>query len=192
MRLVTGVCRSSYMYCRELTLPKKRKDSDADPKVKTCRTQILIPKKDKKTVRLIEAAVEAAARKKFGSDINIQSRKFKHPLRDGDEELKEGEIEGDHYRKHYFLNATGYKLPGVVNQYNERVEDPDDLDEIVVSGYKFRFSITARGFDVDSRGVRFILNNLMFMKEDERLDGSMDAEDEFEEYGEEDNRDDDD
>ena len=79
--------------------------------------------------------IRLAAEKKFGSDVNVDSKKFKNPLRDGDEELEEGDLEGDHYENHYFINATGYKLPGVVDEDGERILDPDDLDEIVVSGF---------------------------------------------------------
>jgi len=173
VKVITGVCRSSYMYCRELTVNEK---SESD--VKTCRTQILIPKKDKETVKAIQAAIEAAAQKKFGNDVNVDSKKFKNPLRDGDEELEDGDMEGQQYVDHYFVNATGYKLPGVVDDDGDRILDPDELDEIVVSGYYFRFSIVAKAFDNESRGVRFVLNNLMFKKEGDRLDGSVNAENE--------------
>ena len=188
LRVVTGKCRSSYMFCTQLT-PSGQDDPESP---KTVRTSVLIPKRDKETVRKIQRAIKAAAKKKFGNNVNVDSPKFKNPLQDGDQELKDGEIEGDHYKRHMFFNATGYKLPGVVNQGGNRIEDPDELDEILVSGYFFRFSVTARGFDNESRGVRFILNNIMFIEKGERLDNSIDPEDEFSEYADGDFEDDDD
>jgi len=172
-KVITGVCRSSYMYCRELTVNEK-----SESEARTCRTQILIPKKDKKTVKAIQAAIQFAAEKKFGKDVNVDSKKFKNPLRDGDEELEDGDMEGEQYVDHYFVNATGYKLPGVVDEDGDRIIDADELDEQVVSGYYFRFSITAKPFDNESKGVRFVLNNLMFIKEGDRLDGTVSAENE--------------
>lgn len=173
-KVITGKCRSSYMFCRELTMAT---DKDGNPTGnKTCRSAVLIDKSDKETLKKVRAAIEAAAVKKFGSDVNTKAKKFKNPLRDGDEELEDGDIEGEAFENKFFFNTTGYKLPGVVDEDGERIEDPDELDSIVVSGYYFRFSVTAKGFDNESRGVRFVLNNLMFMEEGERLDGSVSAE----------------
>jgi hypothetical protein len=191
VRVITGKARSSYMYCRELAHNGKNKDGTINTEgSKTVRSQIIIPKSDKKTVNAIKGAILTAAKKKFGNDVKVSGRKFGNPLRDGDAELEEGDLEGSHYEDSYFMSVTGYKLPGVVNQQNERIEDPDELDEIVVSGYYFRFSITAKAYDNDSKGVRFVLNNLMFQGKGERLDGGKSAEDEFGDFAEE--RDDDD
>lgn len=173
-KVITGPARSSYMFVRELTHP----DGDED-RQKTCRCQIMFPKKDKATKKKLDGAVAAAARKKFGSDVNMKAKKFKMPIRDGDEELESGDIEGDHYKGMWFFSTTGYKLPGVLDEEGERVIDADELDDICVSGYWFRFSVTARGFDNDSKGVRMLLNNLMFVKEDDRFDGSSSAEEDF-------------
>lgn len=173
-RVKTGVCRSSYMFCNRLETDEHGN--------KKCRTAILIPKKDTKTVKAIEAAIKAAATEKFGNDINVKSRKFKYPLRDGDAELADGDITGDHMKDHYFINATGYKLPGVVDEDLNPIDDPEELEDILVSGYYFRFSITMKAFDNESRGVRAVLNNIMFVKEGDRLDGGVSAEDDFADF----------
>ena len=174
-RGITGVCRSSYMFCRELTRQK-----DDDPL--TVRTSILIPKKDKATVKAIKDAIKAAAQKKFGPDVKIKAKSFGIPLRDGDQELEDEEVSGKEYKDHYFMSAKGYKLPGVVDENGSKVEDPSDLDAIIVSGFYYRFSLTFRGYDIESKGVRAVLNNIMFIKEGERLDGGSTAEEDFGEF----------
>lgn len=190
-KVITGVCRSSYMFVRELS--HKFVDGVEDTKSpKTCSTGILIPKKDKKTIAAIEKAIKFAAQKKFGKEVKVKGRKFSYPLRDGDEELEDGELEGDQYKKHYFLNARSYKLPQIADDEGKRVIDNDELDEIVVSGFHYHFSITFKGFEVEgNKGVRVELNNIMYVKEGERLDGGTSAEEDFAEFANDSDDDDD-
>ena len=64
------------------------------------------------------------------------------PLRDGDEELEEGEVKGDYHKGHMFLNTKRYSsLPQVVDKDSQRIEDTEKLSSILVSGYYFRFSL---------------------------------------------------
>lgn len=178
-RLVTGKARSSYMFTNSL---QKNEGKDGT-EYKTASTRILIPKKDTETVEAIEEAIETAAQAKFGSSVNIHSKKFNYPLRDGDEELADGEVEGKEYKGHYFMNTKCYdRLPGLVDQDGVKVEDPEEREQMCVSGYYFRFSITFKAFDNESKGVRVELNNIMFLDEGDRLDNSMDPEDEFADY----------
>ena len=181
-KVVTGVCRSSYMYILKLEHPRKKDGSEDKERIKEVRTQILIPKKDKATVAKIKKAFEFAAIKKFGKGVKLKSKKFGNPLRDGDEELKDGDKEGDHYKGHYFLNAKAYKVPQVaIDDDGEivRVIEPDELSDIVCSGFFYKFSITMKGYTNESDGVRVELNNVMFVKEGDRLDGGTSAEDDF-------------
>lgn len=186
-RVITGKARASFMRVLKL---------EADDKgVKKCQTGIMIPKKDKKTVAKIKEAIDAVARQKFGQNVDIfKSKKLLNPLMDGDEAADDPEIPsiGEESRGHYLLNAKAYKLPQVVNKYNERITDLDELEEICVSGYYFRFSITFKAFDNESRGVRVLLNNLMFVAEGERLDGGKSAEEDFADFAEDDDEDGDD
>ena len=179
-KVITGKARSSYM-----RVTKLQEDDNGNM---ICSSGILIPKKDKVTVTAIREAIRSVAEKKFGSEIDIfKSKKMRQPLLDGDELADDPESSiGDEARGCYFLNAKAYKLPGVVNKHNERIIDIDELDEICVSGYYFRFSLTFKAYDNESKGVRALLNNLMFMGEGERLDGGKSAEQEFEDYAEDD------
>lgn len=179
-KVVTGLARSSYMKVLKLV-----EDDNGNRK---CGTSILIPKSDKKTVKKIKAAINLAAKKKLGDKTKIfESQKLKNPLKDGDVLAADPETSnGKESEGHYIISTTSYKVPQVVDKHNERITDPDELESICVSGFYFHFSIEFRGFEVDvegggkSRGVRCLLNNLMFVKEGERFDGGTDAEEDFE------------
>lgn len=190
-RVITGKCRSSYMRVLKL-------EAD-DNGNKTCSTGIFIPKKDKKTVRAIRAAIDAACRAKLGNDVDItKSKKLRNPLHDGDELMADPESSvGKEAKGCYILTAKAYKIPQVVNKHNERITDFDELEEICVSGFYFYFSLTFKGFDIETpqgraKGVRCLLNNLMFIGEGERLDGGKSAEDDFADFAVEDDDDEDD
>jgi len=195
VRIVTGKCRSSYMKVLQLVRP----DGADENTPKTCSTSLFIPKKDKKTVKKIKAAIDAAARKRFGNDTKIFStKKLRNPLHDGDELMADPESSiGKEAKGCYIVTAKGYKIPQVVNRQAERITDFEELEEICVSGYYFYFSLTFKAFDVDtqqgkSRGVRCILNNLMFVGEGERLDGGKSAEEDFKDFAVESDDDEDD
>lgn len=185
-RVITGKARSSFMRCLKL--------EEDDKGNRICKSGIMIPKKDKKTVAKLKASIQAVARQKFGEKIDIfNSKRLLCPLMDGDEAADDPEIAsiGDESRGHYLLNAKAYKVPQVVNKHNERITDFEELEEILVSGYYFYFSVTFKAFDNESKGVRVLLNNLMFLSEGERLDGGKSAESDFEEFAVEDDDEDD-
>lgn len=186
-RLITGKARSTFMRVLKL--------EEDDNGNRTCKTGIMIPKSDKKTVAKIKATIDAVAKQKFGSEINIfKSKKLHNPLIDGDEAADDPEIPslGNEVRGHYLLNAKAYKLPQIVDKHNERITDFEELEEICVSGNYFYFSITFKAFSNESKGVRVLLNNLMFIEEGERLDGGKSAEEDFADFAEENEDNDDD
>lgn len=182
-KVVTGVCRSSYLFVRELRHKEEDGVVDTDSP-KTCGVRIIIKKSDKDTLKQIEKAVKFAAEKKFGKGVKMSGKKFQLPLHDGDEELKEGDLEGDEYKKHHYLNSRAYSLPQIADENGTRIIDPEELDSVLTSGYYFHFSVTFKGFDrKGNKGVRVELNNLMFVKEGDRLDGGANAEDDFADIG---------
>lgn len=192
-KVMTGPCRSSFMRVLSLT-------PGTNGKKASCSTGIIIPFSDKKTVKAIKMAIQRAAKEKFGENIDIfKSQKLKNPLKNGNELLDDPETSmGEEVRDCYFLNAKSYRLPQIVNRQAKKIEDPDDLMEICVSGFQFRFSLFFTGYEATTeegakiRGVMCLLNNLMFVKADDRLDGGSDAEDDFAEFAEEGSDDDDD
>jgi hypothetical protein len=132
----------------------------------------LIPKKDKKTISKIEAAVEAAkeaGKAKFGNKI---PKTLKLPLRDGDEEREDDEA----YAGHYFINATSKSKPGIVDQDLNPIMDQDEF----YSGCYGRASINFYAFNVSgNKGIAAGLNNLQFLEDGERLSGGASAEEDF-------------
>lgn len=193
-KMIIENARSTYMKVMKLEKPSKG-NGEA-----TCSTGIMIPKSDKKTVAIIKAIIRNLAEKKFGSEIDIfKSKKMRQPLKDGDELSADPEQTG--YGKevegYYIISTKAFKLPGLVNRRNEPVLDPDERAEICVSGFWFHFSVTFNAYDVDTdeggkaRGVNVRINNLMFVKEGDRLDGGASAEQDFEDYSIDDDEDDD-
>lgn len=148
--------------------------------------QMLIPKTDAavkaKLDRIVKAAILACplaqndpekARKLWNNP------KFTKPLRDADEEDREGA----EYKNHYFANVgTNDKKgrPGCVLKNGTKLVDPDDIRDKMYSGAEYQVSVTAFYYDSNgNKGIGLALNNVMKWKDGPRLDGSVDAEDEF-------------
>ena len=179
--------RSSFMFCRVLKEPEEGEGGARG----TC--AILFPKKDKKMYAKVEKALVAAGKKKFGDKFKLGGRKYLSPLRDGDELAEDEDYSvGPEAKGMWFLSTSCYKVPQLVDKSGQRVIDPEAVEEMMVSGNYFLFSVTMKAFDNESKGVRAELSNLMFIKEGDRLDGSASAEDDFADYAMDDDDDDDD
>lgn len=105
--------------------------------------------------------------------------KFTKPLRDADEEDREGA----EYKNHYFANVgTNDKKgrPGCVLRNGTKLTDPDEIRDEFYSGAKLQVSVTAFYYDSNgNKGIGLALNNVMKWQDGPRLDGSVEAEDEF-------------
>lgn len=148
--------------------------------------QMLIPKSDKvvkdKLDKIVRAAILACPL--AGNDPEKAKKlwnnpKFTKPLRDADEEDREGA----EYKNHYFANVgTNDKKgrPGCVLRDGTKLTDPDEIRDEMYSGAKFQVSVTAFYYDSNgNKGIGLALNNVMKWQDGPRLDGSVDAEDEF-------------
>jgi hypothetical protein len=176
--------RSSFMFCRTLKAPE---DGDG-PSKGTC--AILFSKKDKKTYKRVMNAIEEAGRKKFGKSFSSKSKRIKTPILCGDELFEDPEYTvGEEAKGMWFISTSCYKVPQLVDASGQRVLDPDEIDSMMSSGNYFLFSVTFKAYDNESKGVRGELNNLMFVKEGDRLDGSSSAEDDFADYAMDDDND---
>jgi len=127
---------------------------------------ILIPKKDKITIdkinKAVQAAIEEGKNKTFGGKI---PKKLKLPLRDGDEEDRDGE----EYENHYFVNASSTSRPGIVDENLNEILDRDEF----YSGCYGRASVVFKAFNKNGNtGVACYLNNLQKTADGERLGGS--------------------
>lgn len=134
---------------------------------------IIIPKKDKKTIAKIQAAIKAAAEEgkaKFGGKV---PKNYKQPLRDGDEERPDDEA----YADSYFINANSTRKPQLVDEDLDPILDKEEF----YSGCYGRASVNFYAFNVSgNKGVACGLNNIQKLEDGERLGGSVStAEDDF-------------
>jgi hypothetical protein len=173
MNMITSQVRFSYLNAFE---PKATPSGDLKYSV-----SILIPKKDETGIKEIQAAINVAVQK--GIDTNkftqAQVKGIRLPIRDGDEEFDNGN-RGPEYKGCFFINATSKNKPGCVKAQKDSrpvpIFDPDDF----YSGCYGRADINFFPYNqAGNRGVGVGLNNLMMIKEGERLDGRMKAEDSF-------------
>ena len=177
--MITPLVRFSYLNCFE---------AKPDPQgVLKFSVSCLIPKTDTEGIKSLQAAINAAVQK--GLDINkftqAQIKSLRLPIRDGDEEFEAGN-RGAEYKGCFFINATSKNKPGVVKaQANSKPVPIFDPDEIFSGCYG---RVDANFFPYNqagNRGIGFGLNNIMLVKEGERLDGRQRAEDAFSAYTEE-------
>lgn len=125
----------------------------------------------------VQAAVDKAkatgiAAGKF-TEANTKSQSFKPCLRDGDEEI-ETEDRPKHYTGMMFINASNDSQPGLVGPDNKPLLDSSQ----VYSGCYFHLDVSFYPFShpKGGKGVGCGLNNAMFVKPGDRLDGRQSAE----------------
>lgn len=175
--VVFGPCRLSYTHLFAKYSP------DGDPDNGKYMTSVLIPKKEKQTVKALQDAIEAAKRtgmiSKWGGK---EPKKLDLPLRDGDVDKDGDEV----YAGNYFVNAKAAIRPGVIGRDKAPIVDEED----VYSGMWAVVSVTFFPYDVSgNRGVAVGLNNVMKYKDDARLGGRSSAESDFAEIDMEDDED---
>jgi len=147
--------------------------------------QLLIDKTDTKGVEKVKTEIARAVTrgkdKKWGGKVPP----FKNqPLRDGDQELKDGLVTDPIYKSKFFLNVTSNEdqPPGVVDVHGDPLMDKSML----YSGCVVRADIAAFPFKQSgNNGVGWYLNNIMLISDGPRLDGKMNAMDAFKEFIEE-------
>lgn len=170
--MITGIVRFSYLNAFE---PKETPSGDMKYSA-----SILIPKEDELSVKEVRAAINAAVQK--GIDNNKFSKahvnSLRIPLRDGDAEFEAGD-RGPEYKGHFFLNASSKNKPGIVGPDAKPMFDPDDF----YSGCYGRADINFFPYNqAGNKGVGVGLNNLMKIRDGERLDGRQKAEDAFAQF----------
>lgn len=185
-KLILTDVRVGYVYIREPRIPKetKRKDEKGAYQIMV----YLDKKKDRRLVMKIKKAVDAAAKSRFGA--KYKPGMLKLPLRDGDEER-----EGEEYEGKLFLNANcdmnrlNARAPGIVNRANKPPTEAE-FEEMGYAGCYMHVSVSVFPFEGDSaKGVAVGLNNIMLRRSGDRLDGSSNAEQDFEEYAEDEDED---
>jgi len=165
-RVTTPVFTSSYANVFE---PRETPSGDMKYSV-----SMLFPKSGTDFKQMVLTACAAAAQK-FGAPSKWP-RALKSPFRDGDEESDEKIYHGC-----IFVGCGNKNRPGVV----DRQMGPITSDEDFYSGCKARASISFFGYDKGgNKGVGTGLNNVLVWEKGDRLDGRVDAIDEFKEFAE--------
>lgn len=177
-RIVLKGVRLSYA---NLTVPKESERDDGT-KVMKYSCQILIPKKGKHAKyneNLLDRAITVAKEKgkpKLANKNGVVPASIKICKRDGDtDETYAGE---EIYKDMWVVNASNQKKPGLVDVNRQPILD----EEEIYSGIWAYVSINIAAFATDkSKGISAFINNVMKTKDDDRLDGAISAEKEFEE-----------
>jgi len=143
---------------------------------------ILIDKANKKGVAEFNAAINKAI-EKGRANIPAWSKKtpkFRYPpLRDGDQELEDGDKTDAVYEGKYFINCSSNDAPGVVGPDAKPLMDQDAL----FAGCIVRLDVNPFPYsNSGNNGIGWGLNNVMLIKEGARLDGRQRATDAFSQY----------
>lgn len=135
---------------------------------------IIIPKSDKKQIKEVKAAIEAAKELGKGNKPKWKGKvpgTLRLPLRDGDTDRPEDSA----YENSYFINANSNTRPGIVDKNTNPIMDQDE----VYSGCYGAVSVTFYPYETPSNGVAAGLNHVMKLKDGEPLGGRSTAEADF-------------
>lgn len=138
---------------------------------------LLIDKSDVKGLELILKAIDAAAEKGKAGLWKGKVPKFRYePLRDGDAELASGEKEDPVYKGKYFINCSANDAPGVVGPNAKKLMDQTKIYAgCIVRADVNPFPYSSSG----NNGIGWGLNNIMLVRDGQRLDGRNNPEDAF-------------
>ncbi|RLC76046.1 MAG: hypothetical protein DRI61_13985 [Chloroflexi bacterium] len=140
---------------------------------------ILIDKSDKKGVADFEKAVATAIQKGRENIPAWKNKvpKFRYPaLRDGDQELEDGTKTDPIYEGKLFIKCSSNDAPGVVGPDAKPLMNQDDL----YAGCIVRLDVNPFPYsNSGNNGIGWGLNNVMLVREGERLDGRKNAETAF-------------
>ena len=163
-KVITGKVRFSYAHVFEPSAANEGQE-------KKYSVSIIIPKSDKGTLKRIQDAINEAlenGKAKFGGKI---PKKYKDPLRDGDEEREDDEV----YQDAMFVNANSNTKPGIVDKDLNPIIDKEEF----YSGCYGRASLTFYAFNTNGNvGVACGLGNLQKLEDGESLGGSRSTPDE--------------
>lgn len=116
---------------------------------------------------------------KFKKALNELPPNFKRPWHRGDEKAEYGFT-----AEQIYTNITSHMRPGIVAADGKTPILTLDQMPTIYPGCYARASVNAYGYDNSGKGVAFGLNNLMFVRDGERLDNKVDAAVEFGDMGE--------
>src|SRR5690606_7525804 len=182
-KVVTGPVRLSYVHLFE-----PFSSHEDQPERYSC--VILVPKSDKKTIKAIrdaqQAALEAAAERVCKGRI---PKNRKDTIRDGDEGDSVDLDKNPEYAGPMFMTGSSKTKAGIVDRKVQPILDSTEI----YSGVWARVSINAVAFNTQgNKGVSFGLNHVQKVRDGDYLGGRSKAEDDFEPLDDEDLDDEDD
>jgi hypothetical protein len=125
----------------------------------------------------IEKAKADGVAKNMFTMAQTKGTTFKGCIHDGDAEFESGDRPA-HYKGHSYINCTNKEQPGVLGPNGQRILDSSPF----FSGWYVTADVAIRPFNNESRGVGAYIHNLMFVKEGDRLDGRVSAENAFADF----------
>lgn len=175
-KIYTPIFRASFV----AVFNKARQMQDAKTEPKYEITAIFDPARftadDKRKWAEMVAAADAASMEKFKKPLAKLPANFHRPYRPNEEkEHLKGYVPGGHFAK-----LSSKMKPGVVGSDGRTLlTDP----ESVYAGCYCIATVNAYAYDNISKGVAFGLQNVMFVRDGERLDSRTDPEEDFGEMG---------
>ena len=166
-KVVTGKVRLSYVHLFE-----QYSINGSEPKYSMA---ILIPKKDKDTLKKIKSAQTAAAeagKEKFNGKVPTN---LSTTLRDGDED--QDTVANPEYAGHFYMNVSSKTKPNVVDRDMNAILDSGE----VYSGCYARVSLNFFAYNTaGNKGISAGLNNVQKLADGDPLGGvGSSAEDDF-------------
>jgi hypothetical protein len=144
---------------------------------------LIISKDDVAGVKALQDAVAKAILKGKEKLWSNKVPTFRYqPIRDGDAELESGDKTDPVYKNSFFINCAADTAPGIVQA---TATGPKPLLDVtaIFAGCWVRADVNAYPYkNSGNNGVGWGLNNVMLVKEGERLDGRMRATDAFANY----------
>jgi len=173
-KCTTEVFRSSYAFVHE---PRAQNEGD-EPKYSI---QMIFNKSNEKAIKQLVQIIANSAAAKWGTDPNKFPRMKYNPMTTDEEHGEDGDMSG--VEKHLIgmitCNARNKNKPGIVGPDAKPLFDQDDF----YSGCMARASLGSFAYDNSgNKGVSFALNNLMKVKDANRLDGQSNATDDFADF----------
>jgi len=163
--MLTKKVRFSYAHVWE----PKAIEAGGDPKYSVC---LLIDKSDAVTLKMIDDDVKKLTEEYKAKNGGKLPKKFKLPLRDGDEEREDDPT----YRGKFFINASSKTAPGILDRNKDEILDKGEF----YSGCYGIASINLYIFDkAGNTGIACGLNNLLKLSDGERLSGGTSADEDF-------------
>ena len=162
-RIIVKNVRGLYPF---LTAPRKNDKGEPGKYSLQC-----MLKKGDPQIEVLKKEIMAAAKEKFGENVNLKSLSL--PLRDGDEQ------DAEHYHGHVYFNAKSTSAPQIVNRFNEKATD-QDLYEYCYSGATYHISCAFYGYNKNgNKGVACGLSNVMLRAKTEPIQSGASAQSDF-------------